>query len=127
MPEVHGDNTHSQKLLEDGRSPSTPKSYALLEEDTKSLYMKFYKHTYEKSSLDRKVKEFIAIAAALTSGCKNCLNGHIKKAIKFGATRQEISETIAVTLGVAAATIVDRSDIASADLGITIEDLPQGS
>ncbi|MFO0984735.1 MAG: carboxymuconolactone decarboxylase family protein [Planctomycetota bacterium] len=124
MPEASQD--HTKPMLEDGRAAATPKSYALLEEDTKALYMKFYKHTYEKSTLDRKTKEFIAIAAALTSGCKNCLNGHIKKAIKFGATRQEISETIAITLGVAAATIVDRSDIASADLGISIDDLPQG-
>jgi AhpD family alkylhydroperoxidase len=93
------------------------KSYALLEPDIKSLYMNFYKATYGKSHLDIKTKEFIAIAAALTSGCKNCLEGHLKKAKKHGATAAEISECIAITLGVNAATIVDRSDIANANLG----------
>jgi len=103
----------------DGRAQSPQmRSYALLERDTMSLYMNFYKHTYGKSLLDRKTKEFIAIAASLTSGCKNCLEGHLKKAIKNGASRAEISEVLAITLGVSAATIVDRSDIAAANLGL---------
>ena len=103
----------------DGRAQSPAmRSYALLERDTMSLYMNFYKHTYGKSLLDRKTKEFIAIAASLTSGCKNCLEGHLKKAIKNGASRAEISEVLAITLGVSAATIVDRSDIAAANLGL---------
>lgn len=106
----------------DGRAPGAGvRSYALLERDTMSLYMNFYKHTYGKSVLDRKTKEFIAIAASLTSGCKNCLDGHLKKAIKNGATREEISEVMAITLGVAAATIVDRSDIAAANIGLDVD------
>lgn len=106
----------------DGRNPDPKmRSYALLVPDTMALYMRFYKHTYGKSCLDRKTKEFVAIAASLTSGCKNCLEGHLKKALKNGATREEISEVIAITLGVSAATIVDRSDIAAANLGIDPE------
>jgi AhpD family alkylhydroperoxidase len=102
----------------DGRVPSSAmRSYALLTPDLKNLYMGFYKATYGKSLLDIKTKEFIAIAAALTSGCKGCLEGHLKKAKKHGATAEEISEVIAVTLGVAAASIVDRSDIANHNLG----------
>jgi AhpD family alkylhydroperoxidase len=102
----------------DGRIPSSAmRSYALLTPDLKNLYMGFYKATYGKSLLDIKTKEFIAIAAALTSGCKGCLEGHLKKAKKHGATAEEISEVIAVTLGVAAAAIVDRSDIANYNLG----------
>lgn len=105
----------------DGRASRGIRSYALLERDTMALYMSFYKHTYGKSTLDRKTKEFIAIAAALATGCKNCLEGHLKKAIKHGATRAEISEVMAVTLGVAAATMVDRSDIAAANIGLDPE------
>ncbi len=103
---------------DDGRDVvnPNPKSYALLEEETKSLYLNFYRHTYAKSVLDRKTMELIAIGAALVSGCQHCLEGHLKKAIKSGATRAEISETIAISLGVSAATIVDRSDIASETL-----------
>ena len=106
------------ETLPDGRIPSSAmRSYALLTPDLKQLYMGFYKATYGKSKLDIKTKEFIAIAAALTSGCKGCLEGHLKKAKKEGATSDEIAEVIAITLGVNAATIVDRSDIANFHLG----------
>lgn len=102
----------------DGRMPSSQmRSYAMLTPDLKNLYMQFYKATYGKSLLDIKTKEFVAIAAALTSGCKGCLEGHLKKAKKEGATSEEIAEVIAITLGVNAATIVDRSDIANFHLG----------
>jgi AhpD family alkylhydroperoxidase len=102
------------------------KSYALVEPEIMKPYARFYKATYERGYLDRKTKELVAIAASLVSGCNGCLEGHLKKAIKFGATRGEISETIAVTLGVNAAAIVDKSDIAAANLGITADDLPPG-
>lgn len=109
----------------DGRAQSKAvKSYALVEPEIMQPYMRFYKATYERGHLDRKTKELVAIAASLVAGCKGCLEGHLKKAIKFGATRGEISETVAVTLGVNAAAIVDRSDIAAANLGISIDDLP---
>jgi AhpD family alkylhydroperoxidase len=102
----------------DGRLPSsTMRSYALLTPDLKNLYMGFYKATYGKSRLSLLVKEYVAIAASLTQGCKGCLEGHLKKAKKLGATAEDISEVIAVTLGVAAASIVDRSDIANFHLG----------
>ena len=104
--------------LADGRLPSSAmRSYALLTPNLKELYMGFYKATYGKSKLDLKTKEYIAIAAARTSGCKGCLEGHLKKAKKEGATSEEIAEVIAITLGVNAATIVDRSDIANFHLG----------
>jgi len=104
--------------LADGCLPSTAmRSYALLTPDLKQLYMGFYKATYGKSKLDLKTKEFIAIAASLTTGCKGCLEGHLKKAKREGATSDEIAEVIAITLGVSAATIVDRSDIANFHLG----------
>ncbi len=106
------------EVLGDGRVPSSAmRSYALLTPDLKQLYMGFYKATYGKSKLDIKTKEFVAIAASLVSGCKGCLEGHLKKAKKEGATSDEIAEVIAITLGVNAATIVDRSDIANFHLG----------
>jgi AhpD family alkylhydroperoxidase len=105
-------------VLGDGRLPSSSmRSYALLTPELKQLYMGFYKATYGKSKLDLKTKEFVAIAASLVSGCKGCLEGHLKKAKKEGATTEEIAEVIAIVLGVNAATIVDRSDIANFHLG----------
>jgi AhpD family alkylhydroperoxidase len=104
------------------------KSYALLDTAIKAPYLEFYRVTYASkgAALDRKTKELIAIGASLALNCQGCLDGHIKKALKDGATREEISETIAVTLGVAAASIVDRSDLAGARLGISFDSLPPG-
>ena len=117
--------TDAQGVTMDGRVPSSMmRSYALLTPDLKQLYMGFYKATYGKSQIDIKHKEYIAIAAALSLGCKGCLEGHLKKAKKHGATPEEISEVIAITLGVAAAAIVDRSDIANFNLGGLFE-MPQ--
>jgi AhpD family alkylhydroperoxidase len=96
---------------------ATLESYALLEDDLKRIYLEFYKESYrDRGALSKKTKELIALGVALATGCHNCLEGHLRKARKHGASRREISETLAVALGVAAATIVDRSDIASYNL-----------
>ena len=93
-------------------------SYTMVDPKMRKIYFKFYEETYRRSQLDRKTKELIAIAASLASHCKGCLEGHIKKALKFGATREELSETIAITMGVSAASIVDLTDIAAEQLQI---------
>ena len=80
------------------------------------IYFQFYKATYKPSQIDRKTKELIAIAASLGYQCQGCLEGHIKKAIEFGATREEISEAICIAMGVAAASVVDQTDILSEKL-----------
>ena len=82
----------------------------------RKIYFQFYQETYKSSHLDRKTKELIAIAASLAAHCKGCLEGHIKKALKYGATKEELSETIAITMGVSAASIVDLTDIAAENM-----------
>jgi len=84
--------------------------------------MGFYKTTYTDGHLDMVTKELIAIGAALALGCKGCLEGHIRKALKFGATREEISESIAVAIGVNAAAIVDLTDIAADNMDMKLYD-----
>src|SRR6185503_1691998 len=93
-------------------------SYTMVDPRMRRIYFKFYEETYRKSQLDRKTKELIAIAASLASHCKGCLEGHIKKALKYGVTREELSETIAITMGVSAASMVDLTDIAAQNLQI---------
>ncbi len=88
-------------------------SYTMVEPKMRKIYFRFYQETYKSSVLDRKTKELVAIAASLATHCEGCLEGHIKKAIKCGATREELSETIAITMGVNAAAIVDMTDKAS--------------
>jgi AhpD family alkylhydroperoxidase len=93
-------------------------SYTMVEDRMKKIYFEFYHETYKRSKIDRKTKELIAIAASLGFKCQGCLNGHIKKAKKFGASPEEISEAIAIAMGVAAASVVDLSDIAAEQLKI---------
>ncbi len=102
----------AQECAEDAGPPPPEQtgSYSMLEPRFRDLYFQFYRETYRPSAIDRKTKELIAIAASLGAKCEGCLDGHVKKALKFGATREEISETITIALGVAAAGVVDQTD-----------------
>jgi AhpD family alkylhydroperoxidase len=105
--------------MADGREDKAKwPSYTMVDPRMRKIYFKFYEETYRKSHLDRKTKELIAIAASLASHCKGCLEGHIRKALKYGATREELSETISITMGVSAASMVDLTDIAAQNLQI---------
>ena len=108
---------------EDNGAPKPPEqsgSYSMVDPRFREIYFQFYKETYKPSVLDRKTKELVAISASLAAKCQGCLEGHIKKALKFGASREEISETIAIAIGVNAAAIVDLTDIAADNLGIKL-------
>ncbi len=108
---------------EDNGAPKAPEqigSYSMVDPRFREIYFQFYKETYKPSVLDRKTKELVAIAASLAAKCQGCLEGHIKKALKFGATREEISETIAIAMGVNAAAVVDLTDIAAENLSIKL-------
>ncbi len=97
-------------------------SYSMVEQRMRRIYFNFYKETYKTSHIDRKNKELIAIAASLGFKCQGCLKGHIEKALQYGATREEISETIAVAMGVAAASVVDQTDIISETMQLRLFD-----
>jgi len=97
-------------------------SYSMVENRMKRIYFQFYKETYKTSVIDRKTKELIAIAASLGYNCRGCLKGHIEKAIQYGATPEEISESISITMGVAAASVVDQTDIVSEEMQLKLFD-----
>jgi len=115
---------HHQPFPEDdnGGARPQPASYTMVEPRFREIYFQFYKETYRPSAIDRKTKELVAIGASLAAKCQGCLEGHIKKALKFGATREEISEAIAIAIGVNAAAIVDLSDIAAESTGLRLFD-----
>lgn len=58
--------------------------------------------TYEDGSLDKKTKELISIAASIIMRCESCTEIHVSRAKKYGATDEQIAETIACTMFVAA-------------------------
>jgi len=113
VPFPEDDNGHP-------RPPEQTGSYTMVEPRFREIYFQFYKETYKPSVLDRKTKELIAIAASLAAKCQGCLEGHLRKALKFGATREEISESIAIAMGVNAAAIVDQTDIAAESMDLKL-------
>jgi len=48
--------------------------------------------------LNKKIKELIAIAIAITAKCDDCIVIHIQAYIALGGTRQELEEMIGVTV-----------------------------
>jgi AhpD family alkylhydroperoxidase len=96
-------------------------SYSMLEHRMKKIYGLFYKELYytpERRILDPKTQELISIAASLVAKCEGCIDGHIKKALDLGATKEEISETICIAVAISAAAVVDLSDHTAARLGL---------
>ncbi len=100
--------------------PRAPASYSMLEPRMKAIYGKFYKETYfsENRHLDTRTQELIAIGCSVIAKCEGCLDGHIKKALKAGATKEEISEALVIAIGINAAAIVDLTDRSAARLGL---------
>jgi len=50
--------------------------------------------------------------------CDGCIDGHMKKALELGATKEEISETICIAAAINAAAMIDLSDHSAARLGL---------
>jgi AhpD family alkylhydroperoxidase len=85
----------------------------------RNIYLSFYKESYfAPSALDLKTKELVAIGCSLVARCEGCLEGHIKKALELGATKQEISDAIVVAIGIAAAGVMDFADKAAVKLDL---------
>jgi AhpD family alkylhydroperoxidase len=93
------------------------KSYEMIPERIKKRYLEFYDELYnpERSVLDLRTKELIAIAASVIAGCQGCFKGHVTKAARIGVTREEVGEAISVAIAISGAAIVDRTDIANID------------
>lgn len=57
---------------------------------------------FKDGFLDVKTKELIAIASAVLMRCQFCVDAHSQRAVDAGAAKEEIAETIAVAMFVAA-------------------------
>jgi len=104
---------------DDGKNGSPPPSMSMIEPRLRKIYLSFYKESYfAPSALDLKTKELIAIGCSSIAKCEGCLEGHIKKALELGASKEEISDTIAVAMGINAAAVMDMFDKASIELDL---------
>ena len=49
-------------------------------------------------ALDMKTKELIAMAIGVAARCDGCIGFHAEELVKLGATKQELSETLAMAV-----------------------------
>ena len=66
------------------------------------LYNQFSDKAYEANILDKKTKELIAVSCSVMADCIPCINHHYKEAINAGATKEEISEALAISMSISA-------------------------
>ncbi len=59
-------------------------------------FVRLHKKAVEDGALSAKVKELMALAISVATGCEGCIAYHVHDAIKAGATRAELLETIGV-------------------------------
>jgi len=61
-------------------------------------FARLHRKAVEDGALSMKVKEMMALAIGIAVGCDGCIAYHVHDAVKAGATRQELLETIGVAL-----------------------------
>lgn len=118
---VSEDNEVGAQSIDDMPNPNN--SYSMFAPRIKRAYRRMYKDIYfspEESVLEPKVHELISIAASMVAQCEGCLDGHIKKALKLGVTKEEISEAMSIAVAVNGAAMIDESDRAASRLGLNL-------
>ena len=65
--------------------------------DTMAGFAEMHKHAIA-GAVNGKTKELIALGMAIAVRCNGCIAYHVNDALRVGATRQEISETIGVAV-----------------------------
>lgn len=66
--------------------------------ETMRYFKAFMGSVLKKGVLDTKTKELVALGTAITARCKYCIAIHVEKALKVGATKEEILEAAAVAI-----------------------------
>jgi AhpD family alkylhydroperoxidase len=65
---------------------------------TMSGFTTLHKNALAAGALSPKTKELIALGIAISVHCDGCISFHVHDALKAGATREEIAETVGVAV-----------------------------
>lgn len=57
-----------------------------------------YRAVYQDAALSAGTKELIAVAIAISKGCKGCIASHTRGAARKGVTEEQMAETIGVAI-----------------------------
>lgn len=87
---------HYAGVLNDLREPT--KSLNKLIPDVWSGFAQLHSAAFKDGAMPRKTKELVALAIAIVKRCDGCIASHARGAARYGATPEEVAETIAVTL-----------------------------
>lgn len=85
-PEMASELSHAIKEVRLG-TPEVMKAFSAMA-----------KAATEAGALDAKTKELIALAIAVAIRCDGCVAFHAEAAVKCGATREEVMETMGMSL-----------------------------
>ena len=93
VKEVFDDIKNSRKIDE------IPNFWKYIANDPQTLERTWnsMKQVMKKGNLDEVTKELIYVAVSVSNGCEYCIRSHSAAAIKKGATKEMLSEMIAVT------------------------------
>ena len=69
--------------------------------DAYRAWLEFDKKAFEPGAIDKKTKELIALGIAHITQCPWCIDAHVQKAEKAGASEQELAEVIFVAMAMA--------------------------
>jgi AhpD family alkylhydroperoxidase len=66
--------------------------------DTMKAFSALAQAAGRDGALDKKTKELIALAIAIAARCDGCIGFHMEALVRLGATRQEVEETLGMTI-----------------------------
>jgi AhpD family alkylhydroperoxidase len=66
--------------------------------DTLSGFGALSRAAQTPGALDKKTKELLALAVSVAIRCEGCVAYHARGALRTGASRQEVAETLGVTI-----------------------------
>lgn len=64
-------------------------------------WLEFDKKAFEAGAVDQKTKELIALGIAHITQCPWCIDAHVQRAEKAGASEKELAEVIFVSMAMA--------------------------
>jgi AhpD family alkylhydroperoxidase len=66
--------------------------------DTMAAFQGVMKAASKEAALSSKVKELMAVAISIADRCEGCIIFHVQNAIRHGASREELADTISVAI-----------------------------
>ena len=89
--------------------------------DIHDAFQAFSQKVFADGALPGKTKQLIAVAVAHVTQCPYCIKGHTKAALRAGASREELMESIWVAAEMRAGGAWAHSTLALAELGVGTE------